>query len=166
MELLEILELVKVLPEGDYAECGVFQGDTAEIISKNRADGATLWLFDSFEGHADPHPFDDAVAHPKGRYSNTHFDLVARKITEPFYVVAGWLPDTLEVVDQKRFRFVHVDVDHYLPTKGVTEFFLSRMVPGGILKFDDYGHPECPGATKAIDELLGDKAKERYFRIS
>jgi hypothetical protein len=34
------------------------------------------------------------------------------------------------------------------------EFFYPRLNDGGILLCDDYGFPACPGATKAIDDLM------------
>jgi len=149
----KMLEAVKGL-SGDYAECGVWRGETAKYIYERMDKTATLWLFDSFLGHPEPGPFDDATAHPKGRYADTSFEAVRVLIPEAI-IVPGFLPGTLEIASDVMFRFVRVDVDHYEATKGVVEFFRNRMVPGGIMEFDDYNHAECPGATKAIDEVIG-----------
>ncbi len=51
-----------------------------------------------------------------------------------------------------RFAFVHVDVDLYQPTRDAIDFFYPRLLPGGILLFDDYGFMTCPGARRAVDE--------------
>jgi O-methyltransferase len=150
----DLLAEVKALPEGDYAECGVWRGEIAQYISERMPPDATLWLFDSFQGHPEPGPFDDAAAHPKGRYTDTSMEMVHAKVPQA-RLVPGWLPGTLEVVSERKFRFVRVDTDHYASTKSITEFFLSRMVAGGIIQFDDYNHYECPGATKAINEVIG-----------
>lgn len=149
-----LLQEVMDLPEGDYAECGVWRGDAAEYISQRMNENASLWLFDSFQGHPEPGEHDNAQQHPKGRYADTSLEQVRKRVPEAF-IVPGWLPETLGMVSDRKFRFVRVDTDHYASTKGITEFFLSRMVPGGIIEFDDYGHEECPGATKAVNELLG-----------
>lgn len=76
----------------------------------------------------------------------------------------GRIQDTAKEVDHiKQWRFVRIDMDHYLPTKFACEFFKERMEPGGIIEFDDYHHVECPGATKAIDEVFGrENIKEGY----
>ena len=37
------------------------------------------------------------------------------------------------------------------------EFVYPRMVPGGVLVFDDYGFLTCPGARAAVDEFFSDK---------
>lgn len=155
----EMLEHVKGL-SGDYAECGVYQGDGAQYIYERMAPGASLWLFDTFSGHGKPSPFDDAVNHPLGRYSDANQEKVRERAPHA-RIVMGNVMTTLPVLalgwDRKgvKFRFVRVDLDHYIPTKFVIEFFRTRMVPGGIMEFDDYEFSECPGATKAVDEVIG-----------
>lgn len=148
-----MLEAVRGLP-GDYAECGVWRGEVAEYISLRMAPGALLWLFDSFLGHPEPSEFDDRQAHPKGRYADTSIEMVRARCPAAI-IVPGFMPGSLEVAADTMFRFVRVDVDHYAATKGVIEFFRDKMVPGGIMEFDDYNHNECPGATKAVDETIG-----------
>lgn len=160
MNLEQCLEQVRSLPEGDYAECGVYQGGTAEIIARHMAAGAALFLFDSFQGHQQPCGFDNPLEHPEGRYADTSIEAVAQRVPSAV-IVPGWLPESLEAVKDFRFRFVHVDVDHYLPTRGCIEFFLPRMVQGGIMKFDDYSAPQgCPGAVKAVDETIGNRLQQ------
>jgi hypothetical protein len=52
---------------------------------------------------------------------------------------------------------VNVDVDLYEPTRDSIEFFYSRLVPGGLLLFDDYGSEmQSPGAARAIDEFMAE----------
>jgi len=155
VNLKEMVLASRSLPPGSYAECGVFRGDSAVVIADNLPDGADLWLFDSFEGHGEPCKFDDPE-HPKGRYKDTKpGDVIARLRTDiNVTLVIGYIPHTFRRVPYKLdFRFVHIDVDHYEPTKAACEFFLPRMVPGGIIRFDDYG--AVLGATKAIDEVIG-----------
>ncbi len=149
----EMLEAVKGLT-GDYAECGVWRGEIAEYISKRMAPDARLWLFDSFLGHPEPGEFDDPIAHPKGRYSDTSMQIVRARCPDAI-IIPGFIPGSLQVARDTLFRFVRVDVDHYAATKSVITFFKDRMVPGGIMEFDDYKHSECPGATRAIDEVIG-----------
>jgi hypothetical protein len=55
-----------------------------------------------------------------------------------------------------------MDLDHYLPTLAACAFFKERMVPGGIIRFDDYNHGETPGATKAIDEVFANILSNDY----
>lgn len=154
MNIFEMLRVVKSL-EGDYAECGVYRGYSAEIIARGM-EGGTLWLFDSFCGHGDPGEFDKREIHPKGRYCDTSVERVLEKLPlgRAYRPVVGYIPDTFSAVNGEKFRFVHIDVDHYEPTKAACEFFKPRMVPGGIIRFDDYTSGDCPGARKAVDEIF------------
>lgn len=150
--------LVHDLPTGDYAEVGVFQGDGAVRIAAAMNPKSTLWLFDSFQGHAEPHPCDDGAAHPKGRYSNTSMDQVADRflnVRRDVRIIPGYIPTTFRVIENCKFRFVRIDVDHYVPTLDACQFFKPRMVSGGIIEFDDYRVQECPGATKSVDDIFG-----------
>ena len=137
----------------NVAECGVWQGFSVPRIMRNYPE-AQVWLFDSFQGHGEPSEFDNAEAHPKGKYSDTDFRDIIRRFPKA-QVIVGWIPETLECVKEMQFRFVRIDLDHYWPTKWACAFFRERMELGGIIEFDDYRHPECPGATKAIDEVFG-----------
>ena len=31
------------------------------------------------------------------------------------------------------------------------------MIPGGMIVFDDYGFPSCPGARRAVDEAFANR---------
>lgn len=159
MNVTQMLETVKDLPEGDYAECGVYKGQMAAFIADRVNRDFALWLFDSFAGHAIPTEYDDAKAHPEGRYADTSLQTVLEAVPSGvvYKFIPGWIPDSLESAKNKKFRFVHIDLDHYLPTKAACQFFKERMVPGGIIRFDDYGVGDCPGATKAINEVFGER---------
>ena len=50
------------------------------------------------------------------------------------------------------FRLCHFDVDVYQSAKDVLDWVWPRLSPGGVVVFDDYGFPACPGVTKLVDE--------------
>lgn len=52
--------------------------------------------------------------------------------------------------DQKRFHLVHIDCDWYESTAAVLDYLKTRLEPGAILQFDDYGF--WSGSKKAVDE--------------
>jgi O-methyltransferase len=58
---------------------------------------------------------------------------------------------------------VNVDVDIQKPTLAACEFFYPRMVPGGIMVFNDYKASKCKGATQAIDGFFADKPEDIIF---
>jgi hypothetical protein len=146
--------------EGDLAECGVYNGATAYFMALAGADlgrSRCLHLFDSFQGLSAPremdgnhwHRGDLAIAETVAR------DNLARFPGCRFY--AGWIPDRFAEVADRRFCFVHIDVDIYEPTAASIGFFYPRLNPGGMLLCDDYGFETCPGARSAMDEFFADK---------
>jgi hypothetical protein len=64
------------------------------------------------------------------------------------------VPDLLAREPQVRIALLNLDLDVYEPTKLCLEQFLPRMVPGGIIVFDDYNAVE--GATRVADELCAE----------
>jgi O-methyltransferase len=46
-------------------------------------------------------------------------------------------------------------VDVYQSAKDVLEWCWSRLSPGGVVLFDDYGFPACPGVRQLVDEQYG-----------
>ena len=51
-----------------------------------------------------------------------------------------------------RIALLHIDVDVYRPSQVALEALYERVVPGGVLIFDDYG--TVAGETRAVDELV------------
>ena len=169
MELIKALELVKVLPEGDYAEVGVYKGDSAEKICLHKSAWLHLYLFDTFSGHPHNCEFDDSKEHPVGRYSDVDYQQVRNRLSfaSNVHFVRGDVCQTLAAVEHRRFRFVNLDCDLYAPYKTCMEFFLPRMVAGGLIRFDDYDIGGCEGATKALNDFIGaERIVDRCLRVT
>jgi O-methyltransferase len=69
----------------------------------------------------------------------------------------GFIPDTFRGLEDRRFSFSHIDVDIYKSVWDCCEFVYPRTPAGGVMLFDDYGLPSCPGARAAVDEFFADK---------
>ena len=157
-----VYQLVKGLApySGDLAEVGTYTGATAYFMGlacKDRGRTRPMHLFDSFEGLSAPAPEDGSVWR-EGDLAATE-ETVRRNLAEfqDVHLYKGWVPDRFPEVADRRFAFVHIDVDLYGPTKMTLEFFYPRLVPGGILVCDDYGSVICPGAQRAMEEFFADK---------
>lgn len=146
--------------EGDVAECGVFEGATAWFLADSlRAAKVerTLHLFDSFDGLSAPGAVDGDYWR---RGSLTANETVARDNLKEFSTVRfhpGWIPTRFQEVADRRFSFVHIDVDLFEPTHRSLEFFYPRLAEGALLVCDDYGFDTCPGARKAMDDFFREK---------
>ncbi len=155
----ELLRLTHEVP-GDTAECGAYEGAGSYLICKANADAKHRrhhHIFDSFEGLSAPGNRDGSYWSPGDMARGEA--LVRKNMAEfnEFTLYKGWIPDRFAEVADKRFSFVHVDVDLYEPTLESIRFFYERLNPGGILVCDDYGFTTCPGATAAVHEFLDDK---------
>jgi O-methyltransferase len=64
-----------------------------------------------------------------------------------------------DVVVAKPRAVVELFTAVYRSAKDVFDWVWPRLEPGGMVVFDDYGFPACPGVTKFVDEqrLLGDR---------
>jgi O-methyltransferase len=64
----------------------------------------------------------------------------------------GYFPATAQMLEFLKLSFVHLDADLYETTKDALDFFVPRMVPGGVLILDDWKWSGCPGVEKAVTE--------------
>src|SRR6185369_3826324 len=144
---------------GDLAEVGVYKGGTAKLLALTISPRAKkeLHLFDTFTGM----PAADAAAdcHHEGDLGDTSLEAVQRSLRDcsNVHFYKGFFPATAGPIENLRFCMVHIDADIYKSVKDSCAFFYPRMEKGGIMVFDDYGFPSCPGARKAVDEFFADK---------
>jgi O-methyltransferase len=159
----QVMRLVAAVP-GDTAECGAYRGAGSFLICRiNAAQSGgerRHFVFDSFEGLSAPTALDGA------HWSRGDLACAAaevRRALAEFPAVSlhpGWIPERFADVADRRFAFVHIDVDLYEPTRDSLAFFYPRMSEGGVVLCDDYGFTSCPGATRAVDEFLADRPEK------
>ena len=151
---------------GDVMECGVCNGGTAAVLARtathsrmNRA----VWLLDSFQGMPEVTENDTATTqgdNPKEHVgkevgSESRVREVLKLVgadMQRVRIVAGWFQDTLGSVTAEKIALLNIDADWYGSVKICLETFYDRVVPGGFISFDDYGH--WPGCRKAVDEFI------------
>jgi hypothetical protein len=158
--LRELLKLCVHL-DGDAVECGTYKGTSAFLICKAYLKSCRrVHLFDSFEGLPAPQDLDGHYW-TKGDLSTS--ERAARDTLSGFdnYVIyKGWIPDRFADIADLSFSFAHIDVDLYQPTLASLEFLYPRMVPGGLILFDDHGFKTCPGAKLAADQYFLSRPEE------
>jgi O-methyltransferase len=148
--------------EGDLAEVGVYRGGTARLLAE-MAPARVVHLFDTFEGMPETDGRRDL--HRQGDFADTSLDAV-KAFLAPVSNVRfhpGFFPETAAPVRDARFRFVHCDADIHRSVTDCCEFFHPRLVPGGVMVFDDYGFRSCPGARTAVDEFFRDRPESPVY---
>ena len=149
--------------EGAFAEVGVWQGQTSEMLHR-LAPSRRLLLFDTFSGFPDE---DLPPGEEDDRFRDTSAAAVRKRVgpSQNVTLVPGYVPETLQPFAEERFAFALLDLDLSAPTLGALEFFYPRMSAGGYLVVHDYNNPESDWACKRMfDAFLADKP-ERVFEI-
>jgi O-methyltransferase len=146
---------------GDVIECGVCNGGTAAILARSASHSRlnrTVWLLDSFQGMPETTPADGeaAKAHIGKEVGNpAQVREVLRLVGADMNrvrIVQGWFQDTFPSVSPSQIALLNIDADWYESVKLCLETFYDRVVPGGFISFDDYGH--WPGCRAAADEFF------------
>jgi len=147
--------------DGDIFEAGVGSGGSARLILDcllRQKVRKTLWLFDTFEGYQKIDCKQDGAHVQIDQCRGKSYEEVERLLANQIVAVKlikGLIPATLGEAKTNKICFAHIDVNLYEPTLAATEFCLQRLVPGGIMVFDDYCWPATYSARKAIDEACG-----------
>jgi O-methyltransferase len=146
---------------GDFAECGVWKGGTALMLARvlRNTREKKLYLFDSFQGLPKVDHERDPWFH-EGQYSAESVAVVQqllRDYSELLEINCGWIPETFKGLEDNLYAFVHIDVDLYKSNWDCCEYFYSRITPGGVMLFDEYGFAAARGEKDAVDTFFADK---------
>jgi O-methyltransferase len=169
--------------QGDFVECGVWRGGNSILATKLfNLYGSTrnIWLFDTFAGMSEPTEVDkDARGIPaihkylgsrsKGynewayaSLNDVKHQFEIRGLLKPNVLfVEGDVAETLKGENlPSQISILRLDTDWYESTKAELEELYPRVVTGGCLIIDDYGHWQ--GSKLAVDEYF-EKNKNRPF---
>ena len=172
-DAIEYLERQKI--EGDIVECGVWRGGSSMMIAKSLMrhgnQSRNLYLYDTYEGMSEPTVHDVSLhgaaatkkydSTIKDNHSNWCYasieDVAANMrstgyLESKVYLVKGKVEDTIPKTIPNTIALLRLDTDWYESTKHEMEQLYPRLVSGGVLIIDDYGHWQ--GARKAIDEYF------------
>jgi O-methyltransferase len=164
-ELWKLVEQAAKLERGSFIEIGVWRGGTGALIAtqaKRCGNRDKVFLCDTFTGVVKAGAKDSQYR--GGEHADTDRQTVERLIAEMgldnVEILQGVFPeDTGPRVQDVQFRFCHIDVDVYQSAKDIVDWIWHKLVPGGIVVYDDYGFPGCVGITRYVEEqtLCGDR---------
>jgi hypothetical protein len=152
--------------KGDFVECGVFFGGAVMLIARAllsmKETTKKIWLYDSYQGFVGQQARDDVTWY--GDSINQVFpdfeEVVVENIKstkypmENFIIVKGDIEKTAPANENREIALLRLDTDTYFSTKAELECFFPKLVQGGVVIIDDYGH--AYGARRATDEYLSD----------
>ena len=151
---------------GDFVECGVFFGGASMLIARTLlalgVSDRDLWLYDSFGGFVGKQAQDDVTWY--GDKIDLRLDdfqsIVETNIASTGYpadrtkLVQGDIEQTAIDNPHSAIALLRLDTDTYHSTAAELEHFYPKLVTGGVLIIDDYGH--ALGARRAVDEYFAD----------
>ena len=160
-ELWQLIQKIHSLnANAAVLEVGVWRGGTAGIMAQQMANiksTATLYLADTFTGVAKAGANDSFYS--GGEHGDTSQqiveDVLKNKSRYPHYkILKGIFPEDTahEIKTGEQFGLCHIDVDVYTSAKDILEWVWNRLMPGGVVVFDDYGFHSCTGVTKLVEE--------------
>ncbi|WP_299123557.1 TylF/MycF/NovP-related O-methyltransferase [uncultured Winogradskyella sp.] len=159
---------------GSIIECGVWKGGSimAALLAlkeKNR----DVYLYDTFEGMSEPTDQDKSYKDESAKkaYINkdeywkriecfSTLDEVKNNIYSIDYpknkikFIQGKVEDTIPNIIPEKIAILRLDTDWYESTMHEMIHLFPRLVAGGVIIIDDYGH--WKGCRKAIDEYIND----------
>lgn len=150
--LAKLVDSCKSL-DGDFVEVGVYRGGSARLICELVPE-KTVHLFDTFTGL--PQPTHEGDKHRKHDWNDTGVDVVKDTLAglENYRLYEGEFPHTLPADFAQSLAFVHMDTDLHAPTAAAIELLWPRIVPGGVMLFDDYGGQLCKGVMVAVNDWI------------
>lgn len=148
---------VRHLP-GDFVACGVFSGFCDRAIMEYIDFGKTgkkYYLMDTFQG-LDPRYSSDFEIKRNHTMGYAEAQNLYDQVKETFRdfnvrIVRGAIPDTLPEADTDQICFLSIDMNAVVPEVAAIEYFWPKLVPGGIIIFDDYGFPTCEAQKAGHD---------------
>ncbi len=175
--LWSILQSIKYIKnnnvEGDFVECGIYNGFTLSFIGKFLSKyqmKKKIWGYDTFEDgfkQKNISEFDLDYKTKKNidlKNDKTKYFSIQDVISninqnhsynnESYNLVKGDIINTLDNLKNipKKISFLRMDTDIYKTTVKQLEVLYPKLSRGGILHIDDYGL--CTGVRKAVDDYF------------
>lgn len=165
--LLTIYELYKKTTglAGHIADVGVYKGASsllfAKLVKIFESEALTMVHgFDWFEGTKTSEQDTNLIV--DGGYKTDYQEIIELVEKQGFESILkihkmNLITDCPAFFAQYRhlkFKLVMMDAGCYEVMKASIPFFYDRLIPGGIMIFDQYSHEFAPGETLAVNEIL------------
>lgn len=157
---------------GDFVECGVWRGGSSMMsaltLLENKDTSRNLYLYDTFEGMSEPTEKDvsmvgDLAEHTWQDRDKCEADLNdvqtnMKKTNYPFSKISfveGKVEETIPKTLPSSIALLRLDTDWYESTYHELVHLFPKLISGGVLIIDDYGHWQ--GARKAVDQYFAEQ---------
>ncbi len=173
--LLALIDAVRYLSKsripGAFVECGVWRGGSsmaaALTLLQENDNGRDLYLFDTYSGMTPPTDEDisrdgllarDLMTNPEVLCAAGLEDVKGNMLSTGYpkdrtHFIVGPVEHTISATSgPEEIALLRLDTDWYESTHHELIHLFPRLVRGGVLIIDDYGHWQ--GARKAVDDYF------------
>jgi predicted O-methyltransferase YrrM len=176
---LDLFRMVADLP-GDIVDAGAFKGVStiqfAQMLAAYQPNTRSrVVCFDTFEAHMQDLRPDEAAAGDRlmANYRADSYEHLLQvldrlELRERVDVVRGDIATTLPayLAERRGFRIslLHCDLDAYAPTLATLRAAWPRVVPSGLVVFDEYAIDQW-GESDAVDEFFREAAPHVQLKL-
>lgn len=172
----------KNLTDGDFVECGVFQGDMSYFIWNYcdlKSTGRKLFLYDSFEGLDSQQVMEDEYSdignEELERMGGDYVSFANRVYSKPglletvkqkfqgeqnVKIVPGFLPQTLSSAKPEKIGFLHLDLNSAKAELDTVSNLYENLVSGATIILDDYGWSNFKKQKEVMDNFFAQHSQQ------
>jgi hypothetical protein len=123
--------------DGDFVDVGCYDGKTVAVIDRycrfSQQNGKKYWLFDIFDN---PPLESRKVGHGPDLYAQVR---AMFPDANRYTLIKGPVPDSFDNALPEKIAFAQIDLNAAEPELAALERVFDRVVPGGMIVFDDFG---------------------------
>jgi hypothetical protein len=145
--------------ENHFVECGVCDGLTSYFVAKgfSTSKKSTLYLYDAWEAMVETHlmPSEKTMtgAYHHLSVENTKNNLL--EFQENLIFNKGYIPKSFATAKTPaEVSWLHIDLNSANATLSALEFFFNRVLPGGVILFDDYAVAGYQDTRTSVDSFF------------
>jgi hypothetical protein len=76
-------------------------------------------------------------------------------------MVRGVVPESISQITLEKIAYIGIDMNGYLAERAVLDQLYEKLVPGGIIYFDDYGWGLSPNLLReTVDDFFATRPEE------
>ena len=150
----------------NFVEAGVWYGMSATFAISaleneiERDKNYKIYLYDAWDAMKLEH-LTTKESGAKGNYSYLSIDRTKanlKQFEEHCEFVKGYIPEVFsENPGPDNLSWLHIDLNSSMPTQKTLEQFVPKLLSGGVVLFDDYGHGGYSETKKVADEFFSKK---------
>lgn len=138
---------------GDLVECGVCDGMSV-FFALSATDDRRAFLYDGWDA-VPAGQLAETEMNWAGKYEHLKMETTQRNLqrfANRCIFNKGFIPEVLSTArNPDSVSWLHIDLNAAGPTVDALDYFHPRMSQGGVIVFDDYGHPGFEDTLHAVN---------------